>query len=255
MSNLEKNLEKWKDQPWMIDVNSGTSVTFGDAYEKSKNVANVLARLGFKQGDVLYYVTFEMAQVYVVHLAAWLLGGAVRGCFQGEAPEVYARQISESKSTIVVVDSDTAPVVKKAIDTLDYEVHLLFVGANFVEGAMGYEMMSADRDNSAMPEFLEIDPREEVVAIPSTSGSTGVPKGVLHTHFSAVAQLTMFSKIDYMKEESHTMALMTNYAIGNFFLTMNALYLGATVYNIGKFSFESYFDLILQYKAQDDKIL
>jgi long-subunit acyl-CoA synthetase (AMP-forming) len=75
-----------------VDVNSGTSVTFEDAYEKSKNIANALAKLGFKQGDVLYFVTFEMAQLYVVDLAVWLLGGAIRGCYQREAPGNYSTQ-------------------------------------------------------------------------------------------------------------------------------------------------------------------
>ncbi|CAB3365594.1 Hypothetical predicted protein [Cloeon dipterum] len=255
----------------MVDVNSGTTVTFHDAYEKSKCVANVMARLGFKQGDVLYYVTYEMAQLFVLHLATWLLGGAVRGCYQGESAgyfsntegncnngelkaissnfsEVYARQINESKARMVVVDFDTAPVVKRAIESLDWEVRLFYVGRTPVENAVGFETIAMDTDDSAMPEFLEIDPKEEVVAIPSTSGSTGTPKGVLHTHYSAVSQLVMFSKFDYMREDTRSMALMTNYAIGNFLLTLNALYSGATVYNIGKFSYDIYFDLILQYK-------
>ncbi|XP_065349133.1 uncharacterized protein LOC135945393 [Cloeon dipterum] len=207
-----------------------------------------MARLGFKQGDVLYYVTYEMAQLFVLHLATWLLGGAVRGCYQGESAEVYARQINESKARIVVVDFDTAPVMKRAIESLDWEVQLFYVGRTPVENAVGFETIAMDTDDSAMPEFLEIDPKEEVVAIPSTSGSTGTPKGVLHTHYSAVSQLVMFSKFDYMREDTRAMALMTNYAVGNFLLTLNALYSGATIYNIGKFSYDIYFDLILQYK-------
>jgi len=36
---------------------------------------------------------------------------------------------------------------------------------------------------------------EEVVVIPNTSGSTGLPKGVMHTHYSAVAQSEMMDKM------------------------------------------------------------
>lgn len=48
---------------------------------------------------------------------------------------------------------------------------------------------------AAVPEFIEIDPKEDVVVIPNTSGSTGAPKGVVHTHFSAVAQSEMMEKM------------------------------------------------------------
>lgn len=45
------------------------------------------------------------------------------------------------------------------------------------------------------------------------------------------------------------MALMTNYAIGNFSLVILTLRRGVTLYNISKFSMETYFDFILKYEV------
>jgi long-subunit acyl-CoA synthetase (AMP-forming) len=64
-------------------------VRFCDIDDKSKRIASGLTRLGFKKGDVLQFVTYETARLYLIQLAVWRLGGAVRGAFQDEAPGKY----------------------------------------------------------------------------------------------------------------------------------------------------------------------
>jgi hypothetical protein len=63
-------------------------------------------------------------------------------------PEVYTRQIIESKAKFVLVDADTAPVIKSAIGSVDWEVHLLSVGVTKVEDAIGYEDLCLEEDSS-----------------------------------------------------------------------------------------------------------
>jgi len=69
-----------------VDIPSGRSVTFGQVKRDATKIASALARKGFKQGDVLYFVTYELAHLYLVSVGVWLLGGVVRGCYQAEAP-------------------------------------------------------------------------------------------------------------------------------------------------------------------------
>jgi long-subunit acyl-CoA synthetase (AMP-forming) len=40
---------------------------------------------------------------------------------------------------------------------------------------------------SAFPESVAIDRSKDVVIIPNTSGSTGMPKGAMHTHHNLIA--------------------------------------------------------------------
>jgi hypothetical protein len=63
-------------------------------------------------------------------------------------PEVYTRQIIESKAKLVLVDADTAPVIKTAIGSVDWEMHLLSVGINKVEDAISYEDLCLEEDSS-----------------------------------------------------------------------------------------------------------
>jgi acyl-coenzyme A synthetase/AMP-(fatty) acid ligase len=63
-------------------------VRFKDIMSGSKAIASGLARMGFVSGDTLSFVTYETAQLYLVQLAVWRLGGAVHGCFQQENPGI-----------------------------------------------------------------------------------------------------------------------------------------------------------------------
>jgi len=72
-----------------VDVPSGRSVTFGQVKSDATKIASALARKGFKQGDVLYFVTYEVARLLLVEIGVWMLGGVVRGCYQAEAPGNY----------------------------------------------------------------------------------------------------------------------------------------------------------------------
>jgi len=71
---------------FQTDARTGVQVRFCDIDEHSRRIASGLARLGFKRGDFLHYVTYETAQLYLIQVAVWRLGGVVRGSFQNEAP-------------------------------------------------------------------------------------------------------------------------------------------------------------------------
>jgi long-subunit acyl-CoA synthetase (AMP-forming) len=43
---------------------------------------------------------------------------------------------------------------------------------------------------AAFPKCINIDPKEDTLIVCNTSGSTGQPKGVIHTHFSVVAVMS-----------------------------------------------------------------
>jgi len=62
---------------FQVNVPSGKSLTFAQARIESQKVASALARLGFKKGDVMFFVTYEFVDIYLIQLEAWMLGGSV----------------------------------------------------------------------------------------------------------------------------------------------------------------------------------
>jgi len=72
-----------------VNVPSGKQVTFGQARQSSRKIASALTRLGFKKGDILYFVTTESVDLYLVQLGVWILGGAVRGSSAFETQGIF----------------------------------------------------------------------------------------------------------------------------------------------------------------------
>ena len=58
-------------------------------------------------------------------------------------------------------------------------------------GTIPFHTLMAD-DGSQFPSSLTIDARQHVAVIMYSSGTTGLPKGVMLTHYNIVAMMTIF---------------------------------------------------------------
>jgi long-subunit acyl-CoA synthetase (AMP-forming) len=89
----------------------------------------------------------------------------------------------------VLVDVTTAPLLREAITQLDWSVQLLSVGDVTLPDATSVSQLLLQDDGKLCPKNVDVNPRVDVIVILNTSGSTGDPKGVLHTHYSMVAAI------------------------------------------------------------------
>lgn len=56
------------------------------------------------------------------------------------------------------------------------------------DGCRPFKTMLED-NGSAFPENLDFNPKEDLVALPYSSGTTGLPKGVMLTHHNIVSNV------------------------------------------------------------------
>ncbi|XP_071453176.1 uncharacterized protein [Hetaerina americana] len=249
---LDQNYELLKDQDWLADVISGKSFKFRDVRPLSTKIASALTRMGFKKGDILYFVTYDVALMYMIEFSIWRCGGAVRGCFQREDKEEFLRQMKETGARFVLCDPETAEPIKWASERLGWSVRLLSIGR--VEGATDIWQTIEEDDGSAFPHNVTINPKEDVLSIPNTSGSTGLPKGVMHTHFNLIAMVKGFGmpvKIDPKNRwMMNCVGLMANYAIGSVINIVFSLYMGFTFHSISKFDKSTFLNQLMKCKPE-----
>src|SRR5207249_11607961 len=75
---------------------------------------------------------------------------------------------------------------------------------------------------------VEINPAEDLVALPYSSGTTGVAKGVMLTHRNLVANVTQSQQCFHLREGERVLGVMPFYHIYGMTVIMNlALYAGA----------------------------
>ena len=67
----------------------------------------------------------------------------------------------------------------------------------FSEGIKPFSEYLKD-DGKCFPSSVECNPKEDVVVLPYSSGTTGLPKGVMLTHHNVVSNLLQFRLVEWV---------------------------------------------------------
>ena len=123
---------------------------------------------------------------------------------------------------------------------------MIVIGGDAVGTSRSFEDLTST--GSGDPPSVDIDPAEDVVVLPYSSGTTGLPKGVMLTHSnltSNVQQLIGRREIGAPKPDDVLMVHLPLYHIYGMNVIMNvAVALGATQVMMGRFEMEQFLQLL-----------
>jgi acyl-CoA synthetase (AMP-forming)/AMP-acid ligase II len=143
---------------------------YGELAQRVERVAATLAARGFGPGDVLAIQAPNMAPWAGVALAAMTAGGAVTGISPMATGDEVARQLGDSGASILVTAAHDPSSAVAARESSAVEV---------IE--IGPDLLAADGPARPAP----VSPRDRAF-LPYSSGTSGLPKGVVLTHANLV---------------------------------------------------------------------
>ena len=105
-------------------------------------------------------------------------------------------------------------------------------------------------ETSGVPPRVAIEP-DDLVALPYSSGTTGLPKGVMLTHRNLVANILQADSAGhYAHDRDTTVAFLPFFHIyGLTAIALLGLWSGATLVVMPKFELEPYLDLVERHRA------
>ncbi len=241
-----RHAERLRDKPALIDGPSGRTLTYGQLAENIRRVATGLARRGFRKGDVFAIYSPNLPEYAVIFNAVASLGGINTTVNPLYTAGELAKQLKDSGARWLITVPTFLDKAREAAAATGIEQIFVFGAA---DGARSFsELLDAPPD----PPSVTINAREDVVALPYSSGTTGLPKGVMLTHYNLVANLRQCEgaeNFDGFKEGDRVIAVLPFFHIyGMVVIMMLGLSQGATIVSMPRFDFEEFLTIMQKYR-------
>lgn len=171
---VEKNAALYPDRPALCDLSE--TFTFSRVLEKSRQAAGIFQAAGIRKGDALAIMGQNSFDFVFSYFGALMAGAVVVPVnHKLTAPEV-AYILEDSSTALFLFDGSLAHVAEK----LDLPVKKTAMDSR----AEGFSFLWDETRAPFSPPDLE---ETDLAQILYTSGTTGNPKGCLHTHAGVLA--------------------------------------------------------------------
>ncbi|XP_074560716.1 4-coumarate--CoA ligase 1-like [Curcuma longa] len=180
-----KRLAEFADRPCVIDGATGSVLTYAQVEASARRFAAGLHSVGIGRGDVFMILLRNSVEFVIAFLAASFRGAVATTANPFYTPGEIHKQADGSGTRLIITESCYVDKIRDY--AADRGVTIVAVGDGPVpDGCHAFADLLAS-DAGALPE-VEFDP-DDVVALPYSSGTTGLPKGVMLTHRSLVTSI------------------------------------------------------------------
>ena len=194
--------DKWMGTPtetkpaiaWSGEDGSTRTWIYGDLHRETAKLAGALLKLGIGPGDVVAMYMPNIPEATAALLAVAKIGAIVMPLFSGFGADAIVTRLTDS-GAIAVLTVDGAPrrgkvagaksVIDEAAKSVPHLKHVIVkrhVAADhdWVEGRdHWWEALTAAEDGTTPTRAM---PADDPFLLVFTSGTTGKPKGVIHSH-------------------------------------------------------------------------
>ena len=233
--------EQFGDRPALIDGASGRTLTYKGLAQVVRRLAAGLSARGLGKGDVVAVYSPNLPEYAAVLHAVASLGGITTTVNPLYTARELAQQLRDARARLLIT---VAPLLERAQEAArDAGVSDVVVFGE-APGAISFSDLLK---TAAAPPTVAINPRDDVVVLPYSSGTTGLPKGVMLTHHNLVANVCQTEAL-FPTELERVIAVLPFYHIYGLTVLLNiSLHRGDTIVTMPRFDLEQFLQLMQQY--------
>ncbi|RZS18761.1 hypothetical protein BHM03_00051081 [Ensete ventricosum] len=180
-----ERLAEFAGRPCVIDGATGTVLTYAEVDAAARGFAAGLFSVGIGRGDVFMILLRNSPEFVIAFLAA-----SYRGAVATTANPFYTsgeihKQAAGSGARLIITESCYVDKIREFARERDITIVTVGDGPAPDGCRLFADLMGTD---ASAPSAAEFDP-DDVVALPYSSGTTGLPKGVMLTHRSLITSV------------------------------------------------------------------
>ena len=240
---LERAAE-FGDKPALIDGPTGRTITYAELDQATRALAAGLAARGFGAGDALAIFMPNLPEYAVAFHGVARTGGKATTANPLYTARELEHQLRDSGASILLTVGPFLDVAREAAEGAG-GVEIFVVGD--ADGATPVTELMGDPD--AAPE-VSIDAANDLAVLPYSSGTTGLPKGVMLTHANLVANLNQVQEAFPIGRDDVLVGVLPFFHIYGQTVIMNqGLRSGATIVSMPRFDLDQFLGLIEEHRV------
>ena len=169
---------RFRDKPAFITA-EGRSYTFGQTWEAGRRLGRFLQDNGIGKGDRVAIFSANAPEYFVAFYGILFAGGVVTTLNPLYKEREVLHQLEDCQASAIFTLVALRPLVDAARERLPHLKHLFAIEDVW--------RLAGDAPDELLP--VPLDPREDLAALPYSSGTTGLPKGVMLTHFNLTSNV------------------------------------------------------------------
>ena len=246
---LKRAIDRGPNKLAVIDGDS--TFTYSQLGEYSDRLASALAGLGVKPGDRVAVLAPNCVEFVISFYGVVKAGAIVTTINSGYREREIAHQLNDSGAETLIVHPALKPMSDAARSETPALVREIVIAPDSSDPNSFWGLLE---NASPVPPTIPVDPVNDVAVLPYSSGTTGLSKGVMLTHFNLVANVQQF--LDRKNEASvigPDDVLLTHLPLFHIYgmnvLMNGAIGAGCTQVMMGRFDMDDFLGLMSRHQV------